>query len=119
MGIREYNKLLGGFQEDRNIKVTRGDDLKAWTINATCKDDWNISVNGGSSQDGSIDTEFFISQEKQNSVEFKVQIKITFEEDKMDVNVRGENEYFVGNFIGNFVKLSDDRTWTDISGSGQ
>ena len=96
-----------------------------WTIGR----DWHFEINGDASQvdvdewikihsssfeaevdkNGNIKTEFILRQQKQqmipNPVQFNFQIKISFEENKMDINVKGENKHFVGEFSGQYVKL--------------
>merc|ERR1719203_2153616 len=119
---------------DSVVTVTHGRDRRVWNIGG--HRGWNFTMNGetrhphGDSRqdgwivshsstlkaqidkDGSLNSEFILSEQEHqmtpNPVQFNIQIKITFKDNKMDINVRGENEHFAGNFIGQYIKFGEE-----------
>jgi len=105
------------------IPVTRGSNIRV--LNIGDRNRWKFTMNGAIDEEasrftmngeidkvGSLYSEFILSQQEQlvtpNPVQLDVQMKITFEDNKMDINVSGKNGHFEGNFNGQYSKFGEE-----------
>jgi len=134
----EFLMFHKGIWDCQWIPVTRGSNIRVLNIGDQLADHrgWKFTMNGEIDQaasrftmngeidkDGSLYSEFILSQQElrvpqhyrvqfgrvpPNPVQLDVQMKITFEDNKMDINVSGKNEHFEGNFIGQYSKFGEE-----------